>query len=415
MTTSSTTSSSAAPVTGGPDFSTAQLCAGDSLSNLIHKLCHEVDNPLTAIISLATVIQRADWAADQSLVEKLPSYAHAIGKEAWRVSNLMERLLLIASTRRESGSTAKVTDVLFEALAHVRDNDEFEKIAIDVDVPEGSAEIAIGEEQLLLLFTELLSNAHEAVTRELKDRSEADSVTPLSLKLEQRDGTVSFRITSVTSKRTGPHLSQFFEPFVSGEPSSKNAGLGLTVSWAIVERAGGKIWLEERGVDGRFEFSANVLLPLHAGQSASADPQFTSAQEREAVYQEEASILIVEDEPMVASAMSKILELSLKDRVEVAAEIVGGPEALERLKSGESFDVVLCDLNLKNMSGRHIYDAVRKVSPEQAERFAFLTGDSLTPETSTYLKSSGRPFLFKPFEPKQLVELVLSILAKRSN
>src|SRR5262245_24972844 len=78
--------------------------AEELLSHLIHKLGHEIGNPLTSIISLGTILERFSISApgrgETLPPEKIASYASSIIDEAWRISSLTEKLVLTLSNRR---------------------------------------------------------------------------------------------------------------------------------------------------------------------------------------------------------------------------------------------------------------------------------------------------------------------------
>ena len=119
-------------------------------------------------------------------------------------------------------------------------------------------------------------------------------------------------------------------------------------------------------------------------------------------------MLIVEDEATVASAMKKIIELGLSEH-RTECHCVDGSACLKLLESGAVFDAILCDLNLKESSGRFIYETIVKDHPTFCNCFAFLTGDSHRAEAINFLRSTGRPYLLKPFEPEQLLTLVTDL------
>ena len=80
------------------------------------------------------------------------------------------------------------------------------------------------------------------------------------------------------------------------------------------------------------------------------------------------------------------------------------------LENDPRINVILCDLNLSGISGRHLYETACVEYPEQAKKFAFLTGDRGRKETHEYLQNSGQGFLYKPFEPDELLNLVYRVI-----
>ena len=88
-----------APVTriGKPTITLDKLHTPEVLSPIIQKVCHDIGNPLTSIISLASLL---DGGIAPVKPERLPTYSRSIVEESWRVARLSERLsLLFASTK----------------------------------------------------------------------------------------------------------------------------------------------------------------------------------------------------------------------------------------------------------------------------------------------------------------------------
>ena len=406
-------SNNAALARGIPSYSTQQLCSGDPLSNLIHKLCHEIDNPLTAIISIAAVIQRADFQADSTAHEKLKSYAAAISKEAWRVSGLAEKLLLITSTRKDLSSPCDAARVLRSVLAKLLDAEEFCDIDVSLNIPDDAVIIEMSQEHLTVLFRELVLNSFAAQS---KLTGNQHSFPAVHISLQCTTDRLMFCIRNALINQIPIPLDTCFEPFVCHPRDAHSLGLGLTVVWGIVERQGGTIQLEQT-IDGNScAFIVKVELPrLQSTQLRHpvTEPSLQAEQIQQKSHRH-LSVLIIEDEELVASALGKILELSFQRTGGASCTILSGPDALEQLQRGASYDAVLCDLNLKGLSGRNIFDYVRSSRSDLKEHFAFLTGDSLSSETSVYLNSTGCPYLFKPFEPAHVIALVRELTASKT-
>jgi CheY-like chemotaxis protein len=92
--------------------------------------------------------------------------------------------------------------------------------------------------------------------------------------------------------------------------------------------------------------------------------------------------------------------------VAVAAD---GRRALE-LIAEQSFDVVLCDLIMPEMSGMELFEAVQKSKPHQAARFVFVTGGTSSPEAREFLSNVPNPRAYKPVRAEDLVSLIARCL-----
>lgn len=114
-----------------------------------------------------------------------------------------------------------------------------------------------------------------------------------------------------------------------------------------------------------------------------------------------ARVLIIEDEPVMQRLMARAL---LQYDVVVKGD---AREALALLAAGESFDVILCDLNLPGMNGMQLHAALTKA---QADRMVFVTGGALNDATQRFLDQIATRVLTKPVDVKQLRATVTAVL-----
>jgi len=116
-------------------------------------------------------------------------------------------------------------------------------------------------------------------------------------------------------------------------------------------------------------------------------------------------VLVIDDEPLVASAARRLLARS--HEVQVAH---CGRSALLLIDSAQ-FDAVLCDLMMPNMTGIELHARLSAIRPELAERMVFLTGGVFDDEAERFLEAHARWCMGKPFDPGALVALVAERIA----
>jgi CheY-like chemotaxis protein len=81
-------------------------------------------------------------------------------------------------------------------------------------------------------------------------------------------------------------------------------------------------------------------------------------------------------------------------------------EALQRIQSGERFDLILCDLMMPQMTGMELHDKISEIASEQASRMVFLTGGAFTPTARQFLDRVPNHRIEKPFDAQHLRVLV---------
>ena len=85
------------------------------------------------------------------------------------------------------------------------------------------------------------------------------------------------------------------------------------------------------------------------------------------------NILIVDDDPMVARALGRLI-----GRLGRVTVVHDARDALRKLETGERFDVILCEIRLPNLTGAAFRAALARADAEQARRVIFMTWDTVS-------------------------------------
>ncbi len=112
-------------------------------------------------------------------------------------------------------------------------------------------------------------------------------------------------------------------------------------------------------------------------------------------------MLVIDDNELVCKALA----LTLSDECDVALE-TSGRAVLERLTSGDRFDLVLCDLLMPGMTGMDLYTEISRRWPDVAARVVFMTGGASTPDARAFVADFASRCVEKPIGARQLHELV---------
>lgn len=119
-------------------------------------------------------------------------------------------------------------------------------------------------------------------------------------------------------------------------------------------------------------------------------------------------VLIVEDNP----SLRQLLERMLSPKARVST-VESGQQALAWLGRGLQVDLVLCDLNLGDMSALNLLELLLERGECWRGRFMICTGGEVCPKQSRALQGSGIPVLRKPFRAEKLCRTVASVLQAR--
>ena len=118
-------------------------------------------------------------------------------------------------------------------------------------------------------------------------------------------------------------------------------------------------------------------------------------------------ILVVEDEPDTRELLDFTLWWN-GHHVDTARD---GREALTLLAE-HSYDVILCNLNMPEMSGEDLYRRIEPSWPHLAPRVVFVT--AARPDPSFRAQYGGRPVpvLTKPYTPERLLQVIDAVVAR---
>ena len=114
--------------------------------------------------------------------------------------------------------------------------------------------------------------------------------------------------------------------------------------------------------------------------------------------------LVVDDEETVGQIMCHVLQ-QMGYEVD---HVLDGHEAL-RMARERSYSTVVCDLLMPGVNGMALFELWQAENPGLAQKVIFVTGDSLSFDTTDFVARSGCPCIYKPFRLAQLAELVASM------
>ena len=346
-----------------------------AIGQLVSGVAHELNNPLAGISAFAQLLlTEKRFPPDQRTA------AEMIYAEARRASRIVQNLLTFARQHKPERTSTSLNQVLDDALQLrgyelrvrgievVRDYDE--------DLPETMAYAL----QLQQVFLNLITNAEQAMDKR--------QVNTQRLIVSTRRASNVIRI-EVEDSGPGipPNLvERIFNPFFTTKPTGSGTGLGLSISLGIVREHEGKIWAENAPTGGAH---FTIELPLVASQESeqfAGTPTSAAAGER-------LRILVVDDEASVRVALQRYFA-SRGHEIETTAS---GRDALARLREG-TFDAVVVDMRMPDLSGEQLYEELRVKDPAHAERVIFTTGQLVDEQVRNFLASTGRPYIPKPFE-----------------
>jgi CheY-like chemotaxis protein len=112
-------------------------------------------------------------------------------------------------------------------------------------------------------------------------------------------------------------------------------------------------------------------------------------------------VLIIDDEPVLAHALQRLLDLEHDVTVVHSAE-----EALALVADGCRFDLILSDLMLPLMNGMELHARLTRTAADQAAAMVFMTGGAFTAPAQAFLDAVPNPRVAKPFGASLILGMV---------
>jgi len=119
-----------------------------------------------------------------------------------------------------------------------------------------------------------------------------------------------------------------------------------------------------------------------------------------------ARILVIDDEPMVGLMINRMLSPAHEVAVQRSAQ-----GALELMRSGERYDVIVTDLHMPDGDGIWLRAQLAGIDPGAPRRMLFLTGGAGSAEAREFLEQPGVRWLEKPFRSAELLAGIEAIVS----
>jgi signal transduction histidine kinase/ActR/RegA family two-component response regulator len=370
-----------------------------SIGMLAAGVAHEINNPASFVLanveSLAGLLRlledklRADPAAARRLgLRDLLFEASAIVQESKEGMARIHRIVRdLHSFSRVEDDPRGVTDVnaaIESALTMLRNELRYRaevERALEATRPVRGNSARIGQ-----VFLNLLINATHALPEGeikrnriwLRSFDQGDDVV-----VEVRDNGMGIDPEA---------MPRIFDSFFTTKAAGVGTGLGLSISREIIRASGGEITAESAPGQG-----ALFRVRLPSASEPLPDPRTPTPLPHRQRYR----LLAIDDETLLLKAYRRML-IDHHDVLTAA----GGAEALALLDNDRRFDIILCDLQMPELSGADVYRTVAARWPGLEQRFIVITGGAFSPEGRRFLEEGNVTTLNKPFHLDEILDLI---------
>ncbi|MEW6078024.1 MAG: ATP-binding protein [Thermodesulfobacteriota bacterium] len=216
-----------------------------SIGRLSAGVAHEINNPLTTILTSAMLIQE-EMEPDNPIYEEIKT----IAKEALRCRKIVKSLLEFARQTPTTRTAGSINDVGRESHTLTRKHGAFHDVTVTADLAGDLPLVDIDKDQMQQALINLMMNAIEATP--------PGGRVSLSTRFLPDEDTVEVTVTD-TGKGIDPeNADKVFEPFFTTR--SDGNGLGLAITHGIIEQHGGTITFDSKPGEGT---CFRIRLPIY--------------------------------------------------------------------------------------------------------------------------------------------------------
>ncbi len=219
-----------------------------SIGRLSAGVAHEINNPLTTILTTAMLIQE-DIDPDNPMYEELET----ITNETLRCRKIVASLLDFARQTKPAKKHHNINDIITECIQLTRKQAEFKDVQILNELSEKVPKLLLDKEQIQQAFINLILNATDA--------TDPGGTITVSTDFSPDNQLVNITVSDTGKGIAAEVLDKIFEPFFTTREIG--TGLGLAITHGIIGRHGGDIRVHSRPGEGT---TFTIRLPHNKGK-----------------------------------------------------------------------------------------------------------------------------------------------------
>ncbi len=232
-----------------------------SLGQLAASIAHEVNNPLSGVLTYTQLlIKRVN--SDKFSKESALDFLSKMESELTRSTRLIRNLLDFARQSAPALVETDLNDIINRVLELTAHSAQLNKVEVVKELDPSLPKLTADPNQLQQVCTNLIVNAIQAMPQGGK----------LTLRTSLDNGQLKMEVQDTGYGISPENMRKLFTPFFSTKKEVKGVGLGLAVSYGIIQRHRGKIGVQS--IEGKGS-TFTVYLPVYQGEGGNNDAKET--------------------------------------------------------------------------------------------------------------------------------------------
>jgi len=208
-----------------------------SVGELAAGIAHEINNPLTSVISFS------DMILEGSVTDDIKEDLELVNKEAHRAAGVVKNLLTFARKHPKEKQPVDINKEIQEVLVLRAYEQKISNITVTTQFDTSIPQITADAFQLQQVFLNLIINAEFFM-------SQAHGGGTLNITTTHKGRTVKAVFTDDGPGIPKEALEHLFDPFFTTKDVGKGTGLGLSISYGIIKDHGGTIRAKSKDGQG---------------------------------------------------------------------------------------------------------------------------------------------------------------------
>lgn len=369
----------------------------ESIGTLAGGIAHDFNNILSGVIGFTELALNS--VEENTLIAEDLQEVYAAGL---RAKDLVHQILIFARQSDEKLEPIQVDFIIKEVLKFIRSSIP---TSIEIKQDIASSSLIMGNStQIHRVMMNLCTNAAHAMVKERGTLEISLSDITIDNATQRRKLELSFgnyieiKVSDTGSGIAPEYIEKIFDPYFTTKGQGEGSGMGLAVVHGIVEKYGGKIFVDSKVGQGTI---VTIYLPVARARDSEQHykvEELPTGQER---------ILIVDDEAQIAKMVSRTLS-QLGYSVVTKIHSV---EALELFQSSpQDFDLVISDMTMPTISGDQLAEKLLQIRPDIP--IILMTGFSKRLSEERASEIGVQALVYKPLVKKDLAEIVRKVVSE---